>query len=54
MKACVFTLGCKVNEAESASLMAGLEARGYAVVQEQQVKRRGVLLTNYIMQKRAP
>ena len=31
MKACVFTLGCKVNEAESASLMAGLEARGYPV-----------------------
>ena len=30
------------------------EARGYAVVQEQQVKRHGVLLTNYIMQKRAP
>ena len=29
MKACVFTLGCKVNEAESASLMAGLEARGW-------------------------
>ena len=34
MKACVFTLGCKVNEAESASLMAGLEARGYAVTDE--------------------
>lgn len=30
------------------------EARGYAVVQEHQVKRRGVLLTNYVMQKRAP
>ena len=29
MKACVLTLGCKVNEAESASLMAGLEALGY-------------------------
>ena len=34
MKACVFTLGCKVNEAESASLMAGMEARGYAVTDE--------------------
>ena len=34
MKACVFTLGCKVNEAESASLMAGLEARGYLVTDE--------------------
>ena len=34
MKACVFTLGCKVNEAESASLMAGLEARGYTVTDE--------------------
>lgn len=31
MKACVFTLGCKMNEVESASLMAGLEARGYEV-----------------------
>lgn len=30
------------------------ETRGYAVVKEQKVKRRGVLLTNYIMQKRAP
>lgn len=29
MKACVFTLGCKMNEVESASLMRGLEARGY-------------------------
>ena len=29
MKACVFTLGCKVNEAESDSLLAGLEARGW-------------------------
>ena len=34
MKACVFTLGCKVNEAESASLMAGLEALGYCVTDE--------------------
>lgn len=29
MKACVLTLGCKVNEAESDSLLAGLEARGW-------------------------
>ena len=29
MKACILTLGCKVNEAESASLLAGLEARGW-------------------------
>ncbi len=29
MKACVFTLGCKQNEAESASLMRGLEELGY-------------------------
>lgn len=32
MKACVFTLGCKMNEVESASLMSGLKARGYEVV----------------------
>lgn len=31
MKACVFTLGCKVNEVESASLLAALEACGYEV-----------------------
>ncbi len=31
MKACVFTLGCKQNEAESASLMRGLETLGYEV-----------------------
>ena len=30
------------------------EARGYTVVKEQQVRRHGVLLTNYVMQKRAP
>ncbi len=33
MKACVFTLGCKQNEAESASLMRGLEERGYEVTE---------------------
>ncbi len=31
MKACVFTLGCKVNEVESASLMASLEEAGWSV-----------------------
>lgn len=31
MKVCVFTLGCKMNEVESASLMKGLEARGFEV-----------------------
>ncbi len=34
MKACVFTLGCKMNEVESASLMRGLEARGYETTNE--------------------
>ncbi len=34
MKACVFTLGCKMNEVESASLMRGLEARGFEVTDE--------------------
>lgn len=28
------------------------EKRGYRVVREQQVERRGVLLTNYVMEKR--
>lgn len=32
MKACVFTLGCKMNEVESASLARGLQERGYEVV----------------------
>lgn len=31
MKACVFTLGCKTNEVESASIMRGLEQRGFEV-----------------------
>ena len=31
MKAVVFTLGCKVNECESDSLIAGLAERGYEV-----------------------
>lgn len=34
MKACVFTLGCKQNEVESASIMKGLEARGFEVTDE--------------------
>ena len=34
MRACVFTLGCKMNEVESASLMRGLEERGYEVTDE--------------------
>ena len=31
MKAVVFTLGCKVNECESWSLLAGLQERGFEV-----------------------
>lgn len=34
MKAVVFTLGCKVNSSESASLVHGLEERGYTVYDE--------------------
>lgn len=34
MKACVFTLGCKLNEVESASVMRGLEELGYEVTDE--------------------
>ena len=34
MKACVFTLGCKMNEAESASLMRALESEGYETTEE--------------------
>ena len=33
MKACVFTLGCKVNEVESASFMAALEGMGMEVTE---------------------
>lgn len=32
MIACVFTLGCKLNEVESASLAQGLKERGYDVI----------------------
>ena len=35
MKAVVFTLGCKVNECESDSLISGLRARGYDVSETQ-------------------
>ncbi|MDE5788972.1 MAG: MiaB/RimO family radical SAM methylthiotransferase [Clostridia bacterium] len=34
MKAVVFTLGCKVNEVESAAIMAELESRGWEVSDE--------------------
>ena len=34
MKACVFTLGCKLNEVESASLMSGLKELGYETTEE--------------------
>ena len=34
MKACVFTLGCKMNEVESESLMRGLEELGYETTEE--------------------
>ncbi len=34
MKACVFTLGCKMNEVESESLMQGLCERGYEVTEK--------------------
>ena len=34
MKAVVFTLGCKVNGCESASLLRGLEERGWEVSDE--------------------
>ncbi len=34
MKACVFTLGCKMNEVESESLMRGLEEMGYETTEE--------------------
>ena len=34
MKAVVFTLGCKVNDVESGSIIRGLEERGYEVSRE--------------------
>ena len=34
MKAVVFTLGCKVNDVESGSLIRGLEELGYIVSRE--------------------
>ena len=34
MKAVVFTLGCKVNDVESGSIIRGLEQLGYKVLRE--------------------
>ena len=34
MRAVVFTLGCKVNDVESGSLIRGLEQLGYEVSRE--------------------
>ena len=34
MKAVVYTLGCKVNDVESGSIIRGLEALGYEVSRE--------------------
>ena len=34
MKAVVFTLGCKVNDCESGSLIRGLQERGWKVSYE--------------------
>ncbi len=34
MKAVVYTLGCKVNDVESGSIIRGLESIGYAVSRE--------------------
>lgn len=34
MKAAVLTLGCKVNDVESGSLIRGLEELGYEVTRE--------------------
>ena len=34
MKAVVFTLGCKVNQCESATLIQGLKQKGYDVSDE--------------------
>ena len=37
MKAVVFTLGCKVNDVESGSIIRGLEEMGYIVSREMEV-----------------
>ena len=34
MKAVVFTLGCKVNDVESGSIIRGLQEMGYDVARE--------------------
>lgn len=38
MKAVVFTLGCKVNDVESGSLIRGLEKLGYTVSRELELR----------------
>ena len=34
MKAVVYTLGCKVNDVESGSIIRGLEGLGYSVTKQ--------------------
>lgn len=42
---------CKIVTHASITAKPFFEKRGYRVVREQQVERRGVLLTNYVMEK---
>ncbi len=44
----------KITVHASVTAKPFFEKRGYAVIKEQQVIRRGVLLTNYIMEKKKP
>lgn len=44
-------LKCKVITHSSITAKPFFEKRGYKVIKEQQVERKGVLLTNYIMEK---
>ena len=43
---------CKIITYASITAKPFFEKRGYAIVREQQVERRGILLTNYVMELR--
>ena len=44
----------KITTHASVTAREFFEKRGYKIVSEQQVERRGILLTNYVMERRSP
>ena len=51
MKAVVFTLGCKVNESESASVISALENAGFKVYTEGHLGKEKLERINFICKR---